>query len=56
VNKLIQAVLLGLVGLVVIAASSRALIALAGALQPFLVIGCVVVGLLRCVWFFTGPR
>ena len=54
--KLIQAVLLGLVGLVVIAASSRALIALAGALvMPIVVLG-IVAALLRCVWWLTGPR
>jgi hypothetical protein len=53
VNKLIQATLLVLVGLVVMAASSRALIALAGALvTPILVVG-IVVALLRCVWFYT---
>jgi hypothetical protein len=56
VNKLIQAVLLGLVGLAVIAASSRALIALAGALlMPILALG-VVAGFLRCLWWLTGPR
>jgi hypothetical protein len=56
VNKLIHLALLGVLGLVVLAATSRALIALAGALQPLLVIGCIVVALLRCVWWLTGPR
>ena len=52
-SKLIQATLLVLVELVVIAASSRALTALAGALvTPILVVG-IVVALLRCVWFYT---
>ena len=55
-NKLIQAALLGVVGLVVIAASSRALIALAGALVTPIVAGGIVVALLRCVWWLTGPR
>lgn len=55
-NKLIDLGLLALVGLVVLAATSRALIALAGALQPLLVIVCVAVVLLRCVWWLTGPR
>jgi energy-converting hydrogenase Eha subunit C len=52
-NKLIQAAALGVLGLVVVAAASRALIALAGALvTPILVVG-IVVALLRCVWFYT---
>jgi hypothetical protein len=55
-NKLIQAGLLGLVGLAVIAASSHALIALAGALViPIVALG-VVAGFLRCLWWLTGPR
>jgi len=55
-NKLFQAAILGLVGLAVIAASSRALIALAGALvMPIVVLG-VVAGFLRCLWWLTGPR
>jgi hypothetical protein len=53
VTKLLQAAVLGIV---VLAATSHALIALAGVLQPLLVIGCVVVALLRCVWWLTGPR
>lgn len=55
-NKLPQLVLLGIFGLVVLAASCRALIALAGALLPLLVIAGIVVALLRCVWWLTGPR
>jgi len=49
---------LGLVilGLVVLAATSRALIALAGALLPLIVVGGIVVALLRCVWWLSGPR
>lgn len=53
VNKLIQATLLVLVGLVVLAVSSRVLIALAGALITPFVVGGIVVALLRCVWFYT---
>jgi hypothetical protein len=53
-NKLIA--LLGLVGLVVIAASSRALIALAGALvMPIVALGLTAC-LIRVVWWWTGPR
>ncbi len=55
-NKLVQILLLGLVGLVVIAASSRSLIALAGALVVPIVAGGIVAALLRCVWWLTGPR
>jgi hypothetical protein len=55
-TKLVHAVLLALVGLVVLAATSRALIALADALQPLLVIVCVAVVLFRYVWWLTGPR
>ncbi len=55
-NKLLQAALLGLVGVVVVAASSRALIALAGALVvPIVTLG-ILAALLRCIWFFTGSR
>jgi hypothetical protein len=55
-NRLASMLALGILALVVIAASSRALIALAGALvAPIVVLG-IVAALLRCVWFFTGPR
>jgi hypothetical protein len=49
---------LGLVilGLVVLAATSRALIALAGALLPLIVVGGIVAALMRWVWWLTGPR
>ncbi len=55
-NKLIQAMLLGVLGLVVLAATSRVLVALAGALVGPIVACAVVVALLRCVWWWTGPR
>ncbi len=55
-TKLLQAALLGLVWLVVIAASSRALIALAGTLVMPIVAAGIVAALLRCVWWLTGPR
>jgi hypothetical protein len=56
VNKLIQAAALGIVGLGVLATSSRALIALAESLVTPLAVCAVLAALLRCVWFFTGPR
>lgn len=52
-NKLTQAILLVLVGLVVLAAASPALIRLAGALGAPVVTCGIVVALLRCVWFYT---
>ncbi|HSZ13110.1 MAG TPA: hypothetical protein VK790_03645 [Solirubrobacteraceae bacterium] len=55
-NKLIHVGLLLLVGLVVLAAASPALIRLAGALVGPVVAGGVVAALLRCVWWLTGPR
>lgn len=55
-SKLIQALLLALVGLVVLAATSRPLIALAGSLVTPIVACGIVVALLRCVWWLTGPR
>jgi hypothetical protein len=55
-TKLVHAVLLALVGLVVLAATSPALIRLAGALTTPIVACGIVVALLRCVWWLTGPR
>lgn len=55
-TKLASMLVLAILGLVVLATTSRALIALAGALQPLLVIGCIVAALLRCIWWLTGPR
>jgi hypothetical protein len=55
-NKLVHAILLALVGLVVLAASSHALVALAGALVTPIVACGIVVALLRCVWWLTVPR
>lgn len=55
-NKLVSTLALAVVGLVVLAAASRALIALAGALVvPAATIG-VIAALLRCMWWLTGPR
>ena len=51
-NKLIQAVLLVLVGLVVLAAASRALVTLSWGFVPVAVCAAV----LRVVWWLTGPR
>jgi len=55
-NKLIQAALLAVVGLVVLAATSPVLIKLAGALVTPIVACGIVVALLRWVWWLTGPR
>jgi hypothetical protein len=56
VSKLVSALSLTVLGLVVLAATSRALIALAGALvMPIVALG-IVVALLRCVFWLTGPR
>ncbi len=55
-NKLIQVVLLGVIGLAVLAAATPALIRLTGALVTPILVGGIVVGLLRCVWWLTGPR
>jgi hypothetical protein len=56
VNKLIQAGLLVLVGLVVLAAASPTLTKLAAALIPLALVVGIVAALLRCVWWLTGPR
>jgi hypothetical protein len=56
VNKLVSTLGLAVLGLVVLAATSRALIALAGALVMPIVVCGIVVALLRCVWWLTGPR
>ena len=50
-NRLSHLVLLGILGLVVVAASSRALIALAGALIPLVLVLGIVLAVLRVVWF-----
>ncbi len=55
-SKLASTLGLAILGLVVLAAASRALIALAGALTAPIVALAIVAALLRCVWFFTGPR
>lgn len=55
-SKPAQTALLVVVGLVVLAATSRALIALAGALVTPIAVCAVLVALLRCVWWLTGPR
>lgn len=52
-NKLIQAILLVLVGLVVLTAAGPTLIKLAGALVTPILVGGIVAALIRCVWFYT---
>jgi hypothetical protein len=53
VNKLIQGILLILVGLVVLAAASPTLTRLIGALVPLVMVVGIVVAVLRLVWFYT---
>ncbi len=55
-NKLASTLALVVLALVVLAASSRALIALASGLLPILVAAGVIAALLRCIWWLTGPR
>ena len=55
-SRLPATLALAILGLVVLAAASRALIALAGALVTPIVACTVVAALLRCVWWLTGPR
>ena len=55
-NKLPSTLALMILGLVVLAAASRPLITLAGALVTPIVACGIVVALLRCVWWLTGPR
>jgi len=55
-TKLASTLALVIFGLVVLAAASRALIALAGALVTPIVTFAVVAALLRCVWWLTGPK
>lgn len=52
-NKLIQALLLGIVGLVVVAAASPTLTKLVHALVPLVVMAGVVVAVLRVIWAAT---
>lgn len=52
-NKLVQSILLGIVGLVVLAAAGPTLLKLAGGLIPLVLVVGVVVALLKCVWFYT---
>lgn len=52
-NKLIQGILLILVGLVVLAAASPTLTRLIGALVPLVMVVGIVVAVLRLVWFYT---
>ena len=54
-TKLVQAVLLALVGLVVLAAAAPTLSQLAGSLVPLVLVVGIVVAVLRVVWFYTRP-
>jgi hypothetical protein len=55
-NKLASVLALVVLALVVLAAASRPLIALAGALVTPIAVCAILAALLRCIWFFTGPR
>ena len=55
-NRLASTLALGILALVVIAASSRALIALAGALTAPIVALGLTACLVRIAWWWTGPR
>jgi tellurite resistance protein TehA-like permease len=52
-NKLIQAILLGIVGLVVITAAGPALTKLVSALVPLVLVLGIVIAVLRVVWHYT---
>lgn len=52
-TKLTQTALLVLVGLVVLAAASPALIRLAAAFVPLVLVLGVIVAVLRIAWFYT---
>ncbi len=55
-NRLIQAALILLVGLVALAAAGPTLTRLASALVPLVLVVGVVAALLRWVFWMTGPR
>lgn len=55
-NRLAPTLALVILGLVVLAATSRFLIALAGALVMPIVVAGIVAAILRCLWWMTGPR
>lgn len=55
-TKLIQVLLLSVIGLAVLDAASGPLTKLAGALVTPILVGGLIAGLLRCVWWMTGPR
>jgi hypothetical protein len=53
VSKLIQVLVLVIVGLVVVVAAGPTITKLAGVLVPLVLVVGVVVALLKCVWFYT---
>jgi hypothetical protein len=53
VSKLIQALLLTLVGLAVLAAASPALTKLIHSAVPLLAVGGLLAAVIRIVWFYT---
>jgi hypothetical protein len=55
-TKLIHAVLLSVLGLAALAAATPALTRLVGALVPLVLVVGILAALLRCVWWWTGPR
>lgn len=55
-TKLIQVLLLSVIGLTVLDAASGPLTKLSEALVTPILVGGLIAGLLRCVWWLTGPR
>ena len=55
-TRLIQTLVLAIVGLAALAAAGPVLIRLVGALVPLVLVVGVVVAVLRAVWWMTGSR
>lgn len=55
-NRLVQALLLGIVGLAVLAAAGPTLTKLVGALVPLVLVLSIGAAVLRCVWWLCGPK
>jgi hypothetical protein len=55
-TRLIQTLVLAVVGLAALAAATPALTRLVGALIPLTLVIGVVAAVLRMVWWMTGPR
>jgi hypothetical protein len=55
-SKLINVLVLGVIGLVVLDATGPTITRLISALVPLVLAVGIVVAILRCVWWLTGPR